>query len=98
MTTSERLKVVRDMYGHSQAKVAAAINIKQKTYQAYERGRAEAPIRVLIALSEFYGYYSIDLLLDLRNEIDLREGITKAYREASPENRRIIDFILKQKH
>lgn len=94
MKIGERLKIIRELYGHSQAKVANAIGIKPVTYQSYERDRAETPLRILIALSEFYGYYSIDLLLNLRTEIEVAQGLITQYRQATPEKRKIVDYIL----
>jgi transcriptional regulator with XRE-family HTH domain len=93
MNIGERLKIVRNLYGFSPVKVAEGIGIKQVTYQSYERSRAETPVRVLLALSKFYyGIYSIDLMLDLRS--DTEYGIIGSYQKATPENRKIVDFIL----
>jgi transcriptional regulator with XRE-family HTH domain len=94
MNIGERLKLVRELYGHSQAKVAGAIGVKPVTYQAYERNRAETPLRVLLALSEFYGFHSIDLLLNLRTETEFRTGVMDSYLKASWEKRKIVDFVL----
>lgn len=94
MNIGERLKIVRQLYRHSQAVVAGSIGINPKTYQAYERGRAETPISVLMALSDFYGYYSIDLLLGLTSQIEYCESLLRSYIKATPEKRKIVDYIL----
>lgn len=97
MNIGERLKDLRNQYGYSQAKVAAGIGIKQVTYQSYERGRAEVPFRILIALSNFYGFYSIDVLLGRATHIEHSVELLNKYRQSSPEKRKIIDYILSLK-
>jgi transcriptional regulator with XRE-family HTH domain len=96
MNVGERLKSVRKIKGHKLREVAAGAGVDLKIYQAYEAGRARTPINVLLALSDFYGFYSLDDLLGLKNgPINRGSKLQIAYLSTSPENRRIVDFILK---
>ena len=93
MDIGKRLKYVREIHGYTQREVANMIGINPVTYQAYERNRAEPPIRVLISLTEMYRHFSIDLLLNLRSE-EIREEFIIKYRAATPEAKKIVDYIL----
>src|SRR6478609_8076464 len=97
MNVAERLKQVRELNGYTQREVAQAIGVPPVTYQAYERKRAETPLRVLIALSEFYGYFSIDTLLGRVAQVEYCEDLLNRYLKASPEKRQIINYILSLK-
>lgn len=89
----QRLKAIRESRKLTQAKVATAIGVKRGTYQTYEEGRATPGIPLLIKLSSFYGFYSLDQLLGIEEEKQQQEVI-KAYHSVEPEKRRIVDFIL----
>lgn len=65
----ERKRIVAQCLGElrrgkklSQKEVAAAIGVSQATYSAYERGRNEPPIEILVRLSYLFGC-SVDLLV-----------------------------------
>jgi len=91
----QRLKDLRDTHKRTQEKVAAGIGVNRKTYQSYEEGRATPPIPVLIKISAFYGYYSLDVLLGMEGVKEQEQtGFVKAYHSADMEKRKIVDFIL----
>lgn len=95
MNIGERLKKVRKGHGYTLAEVSGSIGIGSKIYSAYECGRARTPVNVLIALSNFYRYNSLDLLLGNPRVPGRQESeLEQAYRKAGPEKRKIIDFIL----
>lgn len=78
-TTEERKKIIaqsmrelRIMKGLSQKEVAAALEISQATYSAYERGRNEPPAEMLVRMS-----YLFDCSLDILMQRD------RLYRDAS---------------
>jgi transcriptional regulator with XRE-family HTH domain len=99
MNVGERLKELRKKQGHKLREVAYGAGVDIKVYQAYEAGRARTPIDVLLSLSEFYGFYSLDCLLGLTDGPRKQHSkLLSEYISASPENRQIIDFILKRKH
>jgi len=91
----QRLKGLREGRRLTQLKVATAINIKPKTYQAYEEGRGTPGIPTLIKLASFYGFHSIDILLGLEEFQQKEEQqLMQAYYSTEPEKRKIVDFIL----
>lgn len=94
MNIGERLKKLRYLHKYKQREVAEALKIDIKMYQAYEYEHARTPVEILIALSEFYGYYSIDHLLGRISQVEYCEMILNKYLLASPEKRKIVDFIL----
>lgn len=98
MNIGERLKKIRLDHNYSQQNIADAINLNIGTYQHYERNRAIPSIYKLIALSNFYGFYSIDILIGLVEEpMPGMDKFTKAYYQAKPDKRKIIDYILSLK-
>lgn len=91
----QRLKDLRAEHSYTQQNVADGIDIKKRTYQAYEEGRAMPPLDVFISMAAFYGYYSIDKLLGIEGKLQEVNGVfMDAYHSADPEKRRIVDFIL----
>lgn len=80
-TVEERKKIVaqtmgelRKAKGLSQKEVAAAIDVSQATYSAYERGRNEPPIEIIVRLSYLFGC-PVDILVQkerlFRNAADV---------------------------
>lgn len=68
-TVEERKAIVaqamadlRKVKGLSQKEVAAAIGVSQATYSAYERGRNEPPIEIIVRLSYLFGC-PVDILV-----------------------------------
>lgn len=94
MNIGDRLKFVREKAGFTQAEVSAGTGIHPRTYQAYEQNRARPSIETLLMLTLWFGYLSIDGLLGLPTEKDRQNKVVKAYLSASPEKRKIIDYIL----
>jgi transcriptional regulator with XRE-family HTH domain len=97
MNIGERIKEVRKMKGKTLRQAAQAAGVDTKMYQHYEAGRARTPVTVLIDLAEFYGYYSLDILLGRATQLDYCEGMLNKYLKSSPEKRKIIDYILSLK-
>jgi transcriptional regulator with XRE-family HTH domain len=95
MSVGERLKQLRKSFGYKLKQVAAGASVDLKIYQAYEAGRARTPINVLLALSEFYGFYSVDKLLGLSaGSPKDQDPVMKRYHALTPEKRKIVDYIL----
>lgn len=61
MTFYENLRVIREDRGFTQKQIADVLETTQQYYSDYENGKREIPIRVYIALSNFYNV-SIDYL------------------------------------
>lgn len=92
---AQRLKELRNNEGYSQETVANAIYIKRATYAAYEEGRAEPSVAVLVSLAKLYELETIDQLLGLSEVKEkTKDTILQAYYRADREKRKIIDFIL----
>ncbi|GBF75652.1 transcriptional regulator [Paenibacillus sp. 598K] len=58
----ERIRNMREDRDLSQEKLCEYLNIKQRTYSDYERGKLDIPTALLIALADFH-QTSIDYLL-----------------------------------
>lgn len=58
----ERIRNMREDKDLSQEKLCEYLNIKQRTYSDYERGKLDIPTVLLIALADFH-QTSIDYLL-----------------------------------
>lgn len=58
----ERIRNMREDKDLSQEKLCEHLNIKQRTYSDYERGKLDIPTTLLIALADFH-QTSIDYLL-----------------------------------
>lgn len=99
MNVGARLKEVRKERRYKLREVANAADIDIKLYQAYEAGRSRTPINVLLSLSEFYGYYSVDALLGLKPGSS--KGTTpfmQKYLALSSDYRKLVDYILHLKN
>ena len=51
---AKNLRVLREQYGYTKAKVADAIGIKYQSYSAYESGIAVPTLQNFIKLAKFY--------------------------------------------
>ena len=90
-----RLKDLRTQHKYSQSQVAVGIGMKRGAYQAYEEDRAAPPVKTLLKLSAFYGFYSLDLLLGIEGkQKQIITELMKAYLSLDREKRKIVDFIL----
>lgn len=91
----QRLKTIRESRNLTQLKIANAIGMKRGTYQTYEEGRASPGIPVLIKLSTFYGFNSLDQLLGMEEGKEQEQPpLLAAYHSVDLEKRKIVDFIL----
>lgn len=68
-----RLKELREAKRITQTKLAENLGIKRITYNKYELGQAEPPIKTLVKIADYFNV-SIDYLVD-------REWNNKAYLE-----------------
>lgn len=83
-TTSERkqlvadmLKAMRETKGLQQKELAELLGIKPQTYSAYELGRNEPPVEILVRLSKLYDV-TIDMLVQrdaVRNGAKAKEQL-----------------------
>lgn len=62
----DKLRQLREEAGFTQDQVATGINVKLKTYQAWEYNRCDPPLNSVIALAHFYNI-TIDELLNNNN-------------------------------
>jgi transcriptional regulator with XRE-family HTH domain len=97
MNIPARLKEIRKSRQYTMKEVSNGIGISDKMYQAYEYGYCRTPVDILNSLSLFYGLHSIDALLGIITQNDHENPVVKAYLKASPENRKIVDYILSLK-
>jgi len=61
-----RLRELREEQELSQAEMAQKLGVSQQTYSRYESHTTEIPLKLLIALAEFYDT-STDYLLGIKN-------------------------------
>ena len=61
-----RLRELREEQELSQTEMAKKLGVSQQTYSRYESHTTEIPLKLLIALAEFYDT-STDYLLDIKN-------------------------------
>ncbi|SEK52000.1 Helix-turn-helix [Roseovarius nanhaiticus] len=54
----QRMREVREELGHSQAKLAAMLELSDRAYKNYELGKREAPLSVI---AEFSSKFNVDL-------------------------------------
>lgn len=66
----ERLKELRLMLGYSQAELSNLLNIKQPSYNRWEKGTGEPDIYKLVQLSKIFNV-SIDYLTGNENELGI---------------------------
>lgn len=60
----ERIRNLREDSDLTQAEIGRQIKVPQRTYAYYESGERMIPLRVLVALGQFY-HVSVDYLLGL---------------------------------
>ena len=67
MSYLERLRALREDSDYSQEKIAKLLNVGQRTYSDYERGKTRIPLEHMITLAKFY-YVSMDYICGLSGE------------------------------
>ena len=67
MERYQRIRDMREAHDLTQAQVARAINVPQRTYAYYESGERMVPPQVLAALAQYH-HVSVDYLLGLTDE------------------------------
>lgn len=67
MKYSERIRSLREDHDLSQSKIAELLNIGQRTYCDYERGKTRIPVDSLIVLAKFYNV-SMDYICGISEE------------------------------
>lgn len=91
LMTASMIKAFRETHGLQKKEVAELIGIKPQTYGAYESGRNETPIEVLVRLSMLYNV-PVDVLVQrdimtktdktAREQIQLYDEQLKEIKEA----------------
>lgn len=94
MFKSNLLKL-RSQSGLSQAKVAAALEVELKRYQAWEEGRATPGIDIVGRIAGFYSI-TIDELVQ-GDEPRLRDSFFVRYMASGSNVRKAIDILLSAK-
>lgn len=61
-----RLKELRECNGLTQCQLAKALHVSQSTYSAYETGKTDPSVHIMIAAAQFYET-TVDYLLYLSN-------------------------------
>ena len=64
MNYAERIRSLREDCDKTQAQIAKLLNIGQRTYCDYEKGKSRIPVDSLIVLAEFYNV-SMDYICGL---------------------------------
>lgn len=89
---SERLKHLRKRSKFTLRIIANYLGTSVSCYQHYENSRAAPPLHILIRLASLYNFTLDELVGDAKPQTP---KIEERYRMASPEERRIVNFILK---
>ena len=64
MKYTERIRSLREDHDKTQTQIAELLNIGQRTYCDYEKGKTRIPVDSLILLAEFYNV-SMDYICGL---------------------------------
>ena len=64
---ARRIRQLRKQHHLNQTQVAKVMNVAQRTYSDYERGRTQLNIVHLLTLAKFYDV-SVDYICGVRNE------------------------------
>lgn len=54
MKYNERIRAIREDHDLTQSRVAALLNVGQRTYSDYESGKTRIPVDNLLILARFY--------------------------------------------
>ena len=67
MTYSERIRALREDADKPQAQIAALLQVGQRTYCDYEKGKTRIPVDSLIILAKLYNV-SMDYICGISDE------------------------------
>ena len=67
MTYSERIRALREDADKTQAQIAALLQVGQRTYCDYEKGKTRIPVDSLILLAKLYNV-SMDYFCGISDE------------------------------
>ena len=67
MTYTERIRALREDTDKTQAQIAALLQVGQRTYCDYEKGKTRIPVDSLIILAKLY-YVSMDYICGISDE------------------------------
>ena len=67
MTHSERIRALREDADKTQAQIAALLQVGQRTYCDYEKGKTRIPVDILIILAKLYNV-SMDYICGISDE------------------------------
>lgn len=72
---NDRLRATRIFRGYTLQEVCDATDLQVRTYQRYEGGQCEPPLRTLVILAEFYkvptDFFSVGMNISLLSEYPL---------------------------
>ena len=93
------LRVLRFAKNQTQKQVAAMLDVKERTYQAYEEGRAQPNNQLLITIANLQGVTIHDLVLNDLSKMEPAELkgnlVQMKYNLADLETRNEVDHVLK---
>jgi DNA-binding XRE family transcriptional regulator len=89
---STNIKHYRELAGLSRKQTAHAIQKKEKTYEAYETGRAEPNIATLIELAKVFGLAGVDQLIT--GIAKPKPDINARYARLNERDKRIVDAVM----
>lgn len=67
MTYSERIRALREDTDKTQAQIAALLQVGQRTYCDYEKGKTRIPVDSLVLLAKLYNV-SMDYICGISDE------------------------------
>ena len=67
MTYSERIRALREDADKTQSQIAALLQVGQRTYCDYEKGKTRIPVNSLILLAKLYNV-SMDYICGVSDE------------------------------
>jgi transcriptional regulator with XRE-family HTH domain len=88
-------KTRRSELNMSQSQMAELLNVGRAAYSAWEEGRGRPRIDNILRMSQRLGYQSLDDFLMIKSEPGSVHSIVRAYLRLNPDQKKIVDFILK---
>lgn len=92
MTFAEKLRVLREQKGLSQAEVARRLNLNRITYGQYEQGKRHPDYETLIKIADYYNV-SIDYLLGRQHSqvIDIKDALKNPTKTVAWDGQKLSD-------
>ena len=94
-TLAKNLQRLRKENGFTQQSLADEIGIKRSNIGAYEEGRAEPPMQVLITLRDLYGLKTVEQFYSLcEGKAKKSNPLFEKYNSLPDYKKKIVDFII----